>query len=151
MIYTVVLNSTSKVVGSTTTNALFNFDWSYLPDNEKYKMSYTFCSDAIAMTTLATIPCLYVQLSQSNIYTNSITTGATTTNMIGVLSPFNIGAVSFLYADTQINSPIYLNHKPVNNVIKVDILTNASPPVNWADSSAVAVQNYILTLTFETI
>jgi hypothetical protein len=70
--------------------------------------------------------------------------------MIGVLSPFTIGAFSFLYADTQMNAPIYINHKPVNNVIAVSILSNANPPANWFDSGSIPVQSYVLTLTFET-
>lgn len=148
MIYTVILNSNSKVAGSTTTNAVYNYDWSYLPNDKKYTLRWTFVSNTTTQNAFPTIPTLSIELGQTTVFATASSTTSTTSSIVGVMIPYTIGASSFLFADTELNSPIYLHHKPTNNSFNVNILNNSNPPTNWVDSATVAITDYVLTLSF---
>ena len=47
--------------------------------------------------------------------------------------------------------PIFLHSRPLDNNVKIQILTNDNPPVAWTDALATLPNNYILTLNFTEI
>jgi hypothetical protein len=155
-IYNFCLNS--NFGGATpATSSTFFIDWSVLPVGE-YKVSFTFTS-AIAATDLADVvnAVIYLDLGQAStsiiessaalsgnsyrggflgcLRQNSYATGSTT------LADY----VTFLYADTNTNPPVYILTRPRNNQVNVDIHTSSTTTTtNFSPIGA-----YVLTLSFE--
>ena len=132
-------------------------DWSVLPEGE-YKVSFTFTS-AIAGTDIGntTNEVVYLDLGQAStsIIESSLALSANTYRggFLGCLRPtsYTTGTTSatdfitFLYANTNTNPPVYLLSRPRNNNISVDIHTSAtSTTTNYSPIGA-----YVLTLSFE--
>lgn len=155
-IYNFCLNS--NFGGNTpATSSTFFVDWSVLPEGE-YKVSFTFTS-AIAATDLGntTNAVIYLELGQASttiiessiaLYKNTYRGG-----FLGCLrqKSYTIGTtiatdfITFLYADTNTNPPVYLLTRPKNNSVSVDINTSAiSTTTNFSPIGA-----YVLTLSFE--
>lgn len=150
MIYSVVLNSNLKSSG-TVANANYYFDWSVLP-NTKYKVSGCFTSSAVNETSILDIAMLEVQLGQSKVFkSNATQTRASSTNCIGFLLANSTTTSSFLYGDITTIPPTFLYNRPNTNDFNVKILTNDAIPIEWTDAVGLAITEYILILTFETI
>ena len=155
-IYNFCLNS--NFGGNTpATSSTFFVDWSVLPEGE-YKVSFTFTS-AIAGTDIGntTNAVVYLELGQActSIIESSLALSNNTYRggFLGCLRPtsYTTGAttttdhITFLYADTTTNPPVYLLTRPRNNSISVDIHTSAtSTTTNYSPIGA-----YVLTLSFE--
>ena len=127
-IYNFCLNS--NFGGATpATSSTFFVDWSVLPEGE-YKVSFTFTS-AIAGTDLGntTNAVIYLDLGQasSSIIESSAALTANTYRggFLGCLRQTSYANatdfVTFLYADTNTNPPIYILNRPRNNSVSVDI------------------------------
>ena len=154
--YNFVLNS--NFGGATpATSSTFFVDWSVLPEGE-YKVSFTFTS-AVAASDLADVSnaVIYLDLGQSstsiieastananNTYRgqflgclrqNSYATGSTT------LTDY----ITFLYADTITNPPVYIFTRPRNNSVSVDIHTSSTTTTTHFSP----IGAYVLTLSFE--
>ena len=137
-IYNYVLNSQIASTNNILTiGEHFYVDWSYLP-NTPYKVSFSFMS-ANQISTNATVANIYVDLGQgstvmlaSSNYAGVATAGAT--YRAGFLGCLEIRSYtnstptsgSYLYASTTTNPSIYLNSRPQNNDVFVEIHTNAS-------------------------
>lgn len=141
--YTVVFNSIiapNSVVGE-----VFNYDWGQLP-NKPYKVTFSFIGtiDTITNNTIAVI---YMDLGQQSSMVASLngTTGSKN-KILGCLLPSGTGANNFLYADTHTNPPIYINGRPTNNTVFIEIHTNASGSMTNYSPTA---WEYILTLNLE--
>jgi hypothetical protein len=135
------------------TSSTFFVDWSIMPEGE-YKVSFTFTSTMpatdLGSTTNAVI---YLDLGQSS--TNIIEPSYALANntyrggFLGCLrqTSYSVSAdyVTFLYADTNTNPPVYILTRPRNNSVSVDIHTSAtSTTTNFSPIGA-----YVLTLSFE--
>ena len=140
-----------------TTSSTFFVDWSVLPEGE-YKVSFTFTS-AIASSDLADITnaVVYLDLGQSStsIIESSIALSNNTYRggFLGCLrqNSYATGSttvtdyITFLYADTITNPPIYILTRPKNNNVSVDIHTSSTTTsTNFSPIGA-----YVLTLSFE--
>ena len=136
-IYNFCLNS--NFGGATpATSSTFFVDWSIMPEGE-YKVSFTFTS-SIAGTDLgnANNAVIYLDLGQAS--TSIIESSAANTSnvyrggFLGCLRPtgYQVGTttptdyLTFLYADTNTNPPVYILSRPRNNNISVDIHTSST-------------------------
>ena len=140
--YTIVFNSIispGSVVAET-----FNYDWGQLP-NVPYKVSFSLVStiDALVNTSIAVI---YLDLSQQCSIMASSGGNGLKNNYLGCLRYSGTGASNYLYADTTTNPPIYLNGRPTNNNVFVEIRTNASGGVTNYSPTA---WEYVMTLNLE--
>lgn len=141
--YTIVFNSIiapNSVIGE-----VFNYDWGQLP-NVPYKVSFTLVStiDANANTTIALV---YIDLSQQCAIMASPTgQNGLKNNYLGFLRTSGTGVNNYLYADTTTNPPIYLNGRPNNNNVFVEIHTNqAGGMTNYSPTA----WEYVMTLNLE--
>ena len=151
MIYNIVLNSTLRVAGSTTSTAAYYFDWTTLKEG-KYKLTFTFVSRTCNLAALPTIPTVSVDLGQAGVFRPDLTAvSAASSRVIGVLVPNVLAAASFLAADLATNPPIFLAHKPSMNNFTVRILTDAAAPVDWTDNAAAVMPEYTLMLSLESV
>lgn len=149
-IYTLSLNSSARITGTTITSAKYNFDWGMFPDmGTKYKMSWTMVTDTLNIASYSSICAVNITLSQSNGYKVGVINNGSITNNVGYLVPYSLGTSSFLFADNHTNNPIWIKHRPQNNQFSVDMisLTTLLP---WVDNVGAVPANYILTMTFET-
>ena len=151
-IYNFCLNS--NFGGNTpATSSTFFIDWSVLPEGE-YKVSFTFTS-AITATDLGNTvnAVLYLDLGQAS--TSIIEASAANANntyrggFLGCLrqTSYSVSAdyVTFLYADTNTNPPVYILTRPRNNNVSVDINTSATTTT----TNFTPIGAYVLTLSFE--
>jgi hypothetical protein len=151
-IYNFCLNS--NFGGNTTiTSSTFFVDWSIMPEGE-YKVSFTFTS-AITATDLGntTNAVIYLDLGQASSSiiepSSALSKNTYRGGFLGCLrqTSYAIAAdyVTYLYADTVTNPPIYILNRPRNNNVSVDINTSAtSTTTNFSPIGA-----YVLTLSFE--
>ena len=155
-IYNFCLNS--NFGGNTpATSSTFFVDWSVLPEGG-HKVSFTFTSAITATDLGSTVNAvLYLDLGQAStsIIEPSAALSANTYRggFLGCLRPtsFSTGGialadyVTYLYADTISNPPVYILNRPRNNSVSVDIHTSAtSTTTNFSTIGA-----YVLTLSFE--
>ena len=155
-IYNFCLNS--NFGGATpATSSTFFVDWSVMPEGE-YKVSFTFTSVATSSDLTNTANAvLYLDLGQSSasIIESSVALSgnAYRGGFLGCLRPQTIitGAttptdyITFLYADTITNPPVYILSRPRNSQISVDIHTSSiTTNTNYSPIGA-----YVLTLSFE--
>jgi hypothetical protein len=139
------------------TSSSFFIDWSVMPEGE-YKVCFTFTSEATSSDlTNTSNAVLYLDLGQSS--TSIIESSVALSRngyrggFLGCLrqSSFSSGNtaatdhITFLYADTNTNPPVYILNRPRNNSVSVDIHTaSLSTTANFSPIGA-----YVLTLSFE--
>ena len=128
-----------------------------MPEGE-YKVSFTFTS-AITATDLGNTvnAVIYLDLGQAStsIIEASAANAANTYRggFLGCLRQTSYGTgattltdyITFLYADTNTNPPVYILTRPRNNSVSVDIHTSSTTTTtNFSPIGA-----YVLTLSFE--
>jgi hypothetical protein len=144
--YTVMLNSlnyaTSAGTGANTRG--YNFDWSIIPD-VPYEVHFTYIGE-LNNIDYATLPLVYIDLNvATQVYEPKQSKGgAPTSQYLGFLETYLVGASSFLHAEDGTNCPIYLAGRPCNNQFTVRILNNDGNP--FTASGATALGEYVLTL-----
>ena len=147
----VKFNSNFKLNGAPNTlvnnnTAEYYIDWSSIlkNDGQKYLLTWSYVSQRNTFTIDTPIASVYINIYCENYMVNTL--GASTTLNIGNLAV----TTNSLYADSNTNSPIFLNSRPTNNNVNIQILTNSDPPIGWTDNTAIPLlnNNYILTLTF---
>ena len=135
------------------TSSTFFIDWSVLPEGE-YKVCFTFTS-AITATDLGstTNAVIYLDLGQASTSiiesSSALSSNTYRGGFLGCLrqtSYLNTADyVTYLYADTNSNPPVYIFTRPRNNNVSVDIHTSStSTNTNFSPIGA-----YVLTLSFE--
>ena len=135
------------------TGSTFFVDWSIMPEGE-YKVSFTFTC-VITSTELANISnaVIYLDLGQASqsIIEPSHALAANTYRggFLGCLrqTSYSISAdyITFLYADTNTNPPVYILNRPRNNNVSVDIHTSSTTTT----TNFTPIGAYVLTLSFE--
>ena len=138
------LNGVVNTIANNNT-AEYYIDWSsILNDGQKYLLTWSYVSQRNTFTIDTPIASVYINIYCENYLVNTF--GASTTLNIGNLSVIT----NSLYADSNTNSPIFLNSRPTNNNVSIQILTNSQPSIGWMDNAAIPLlnNNYILTLTF---
>lgn len=151
-VYTVSIHAPFRIAGTTVTNANYNIDWSILPENTSFKVTFSFISDTTNITSLTSIPLLGVFLGGTDAYRINPSTQSTYTvvsNLMGILAPPVLSATTYLRAETTSNTPIYLKTRPIHNVLTVGVFTQQG--AFWVDNVGATLTNYSLVLSFETV
>jgi hypothetical protein len=151
-IYNFCLNS--NFGGNTpATSSTFFVDWSAMPEGE-YKVSFTFTSAITSADLGNTVNAvIYLDLGQAStsIIESSAALASNTYRggFLGCLrqTSYSVSAdyVTFLYADTITNPPVYILTRPRNNNVSVDIHTSSTTTT----TNFTPIGAYVLTLSFE--
>lgn len=141
--YTVVFNS--LISGNSVVGEVFNYDWGQLP-NKPYKVTFSFVS-TIATLVNNIIPVVFMDLGQQSsiLATTNGTTGLKN-KLLGCLLWSGTGASNYLYADTHTNPAIYLNGRPTNNTVFIELHTNSA---DVSTNYTPATFEYVLTINLE--
>lgn len=145
--YTVVLNSLNAAskTGTGANICNYRFNWMVLPD-VPYEVHMTYMGEVnnIDDTTIAMVYCdLGVP---SNVFEAKTTTQALSSNFLGFMESYIVGANSFLHAEDGTNAPIYLGGRPRLQEFQVRVLNNDGNP--YTASGATALGEYVLCLRF---
>ena len=142
---TIKFNSNFKLSG-TNNNANYYIDWSAILDNNKpYILNWTYQAQqqaTNAFTNLTKLASVHINIFANNYVASSY--GAGITQNIGNLKPDN----NSLYADANVELPLFLNFRPLDNNVNIQILNNDNPSFVWTDALTAVPNNYILTLNF---
>jgi len=125
---------------------VFYYDWGKLPDGQ-YKVQFSFSSivQAIAGTSVANI---YIDLGQFSPL--AVVNGAQTRiGYLGSLKFSAVGANQYLFASVDDNPPLYLNTRPYNNTVKINVFENIYPTENVEYN--LGNNQFTLCLSFELI
>jgi len=127
MSFTLLLESDAgtKGVGGITSTVSYNFNWSILPNDFPYEMTFSFASaDAGTLTAgsqyeirisgLNAVPRAYAPTSKA-------VAGSTT--CVGLIRPSSVGTTYYLSSTYQDNPPVYLLERPSGNNFSVDIIS----------------------------
>ena len=133
-IYNIIFNS--DIGTGATPNELFFFDWSRLP-GQPYYVSFTFTS-SVANLTNTSVCNIFLDLGCCTTFLASSATSNTSFNSmyLGSLRVSGTGASNYLMASEPDNPPIYLNCRPSNNNITIQIHENL---ITQATSSIVII------------
>lgn len=134
--YTVILNSNLST--GTINDAVFNFDWSVLPDRN-YMLHYSYNTANMSLATGKVCLISSDLFSTSNTFIASAVNGRTTaqsSNILGVAYPYIYGAVSALHAEDGTAPPMYLNTRPTLNQFTIQIKTADATPADYPALSA---------------
>lgn len=143
--YNVVLNSTNKISsGASLSDCRFGMNWGILPDGE-YEVHFTFISKVMNLST-TDVACINVNLGSSNVFQAGSNTSANTTNFLGVAKPYLVSTTAFLLAEDSTNPPLFLNGRPRNNYIDVQINTNDNVTLYAPTTGSMA--DWVLQLQF---
>ena len=147
--FTLVINSNNRSVGNANF-AIYNFDWSVLPD-VPYYLSFSFTASDNANYVLATASSasIYIDFGENTqTYTCLVNNhGAPSSQYIGSLRKRHVSGTNHcLYADQNTNPPVYLNGRPTNKNFLIRIFTD-----NLALYDVSLLGSYILTLYFEPV
>jgi hypothetical protein len=133
----------SEVPSTTTAGEVFYYDWSQLPQGA-YKVTFVFVG-AIATLTNTTIANIFCDLGQ-NSQIVSASNQSYRTGFLGALQFTTSDADGSLYATLTNNIPIYLNQRPTNNRVFIEIHANTGTfETNYAPVSG----KYTLSMCFE--
>jgi len=150
-IYTFVFNSLNGVkTNSLTANEVtYAVDWSVLPDqNYKIHLSYMGEVNNLDGSKLAQV---FIDFgTPTNVFlagSPANRVGAYSSQFVGFLEMYVLGASSFLHAEDGTNSPIQIDGRPRNFNPVVRILENTATPTLFAPTSG-NLGDYILTLKF---
>ena len=146
-IYNIVLMSAIGN-GPTVASETFFYDWTQLPDIP-YRVSFTF--HCITMTPNNTVGAVvYIDLGQSyNTIASSQNSNAIGyhSHYLGCLRFANTSANTAYFADMTTNLPTYLNGRPQNSNIQVQVLQNNATNTEVTPFAGP----YTLTLSFEEV
>ena len=126
---------------------LVNWD-SILPKHKRFKVKFSYMSDADVLNigTVSTMS-LLLNLGQSNNFWSNNTNGIQSSQYIGSLriAVTADGTRGYYYADTESNPPIYLNERPSQTTLEVQLHDGLSGS-NYTNPVPV---DYVLTVSFE--
>lgn len=153
MIYNLFLNSTtntpltnyvSAVSAANRGQRLYAVDWTFLPQNKKFKVSFKFVSRQLVLTANS----IYY-VSANFTQPTSVTAGSVVTRkpntILGTLKPRRVSSDTDcqLTSNPDDNEPVYLLDRPANNFLEITILdTSTALQYNLA-------ADYLMVLTFD--
>jgi hypothetical protein len=158
--YNFMFDSTLFSGGANNKKRHYTTNWqSILPENKAFKVSFAFISETdtvgavIPFTQLPVVRC-YLGQSDTNANLSLNATSFSTTNALGFLKlallPSSNAAATvdrgYLLAEHTTNPPIYLEQRPSNSQIEVEI-HNGLTSTNYTDT----IPDYIFTLHFEEV
>lgn len=148
--YTFSFSSASgTTVAGNKNQVRYNIDWGVMP-NQPYLVYFTYLGE-INTIDGTKVPMVYADLiASSNVFEGGFPdqrTMSVRTNYLGLLRYKQIGANSFLYADSDTNPPIYVATRPMNNQVLIQILNNDVPQTPY-NPQAADLAAYVLTMHF---
>jgi hypothetical protein len=140
MSFTLLLESDAGTAnGGLTSSVSYNFNWSILPNDFPYEMTFSFASrDAGALTASSQYEIRITGLNAvSRAYAPTTRAVAGSTNCIGLVRPNSVQATHYLSSTYQDNPPVYLLERPSGNnftieIISVDGVTTPAFTMKWA-------------------
>jgi hypothetical protein len=144
-IYNYILNSNFGT-GALTNNKTYCVNWFNLPDDKKFKLTWSFTSSSFAYNP-GLINYVFCDLGQSEqiFATNNSLRNARHDFLGDIKLTASTGKYSIFFCNTDSNPPIFLDRKPTNNIINITIVTGniiqTQPAIN--------PDNYTLILSFE--
>lgn len=146
--YTIVLNSLTPAskTGAGAELCTYRIDWGAIMPDIPYEVHMTYIGE-VNNITMATLPMVYIDFGvPPNVYQAATTTTALSTQYVGFLESYLVGASSYLHAEDGTNAPIYLNGRPRNTEFSVTVLDNDGLP--FTAGGATALGDYIMNLVF---
>lgn len=155
MIYNLVLNSTTYLSAASSTDMgqrVYGVDWSFLPENKKFKVSFAFTSKQYA-TTPYTYSNIYMLAANFGplalVFDGGSTIQKRSSSVLGFLRVVQgnttTAADSILAATTLDNPPFMILSRPTNNLLEVWVWKNTT------STGSAMPTDYILTLSFEEV
>lgn len=152
--YNLILNSANSTNKTTNNDVIYYVDWGFLPNNTKLKVSFNFHSQDItdllgdSITQLIAYldgsPTTYTTVNNLMTYSQSLS--------LGVLHPQQVAATgaakNILQTDWFDNPNVFLQSKPTNNQLRIQLQTLAG--ATTAFTFAAGAQ-YILIIQFEEV
>ena len=141
--YTFVLNP-NYGTGASYNSVTYTIDWaSVMPDVPYYvHFSYMGETNNILGNTIA---CLYCDFgTPSSVYfANNAGNAVGGSIFVGIIKPYILSGSSYLLAEDNTNPPIYLEGRPRNNQITIQVLNNDNPPTPYAPDTGALAQHVI--------
>lgn len=130
--YNVVISTTDYIQSNGSFNSLvYGIDWSFLPD-QPYKVHFTYLGGVNSLDG-SQIANLFIDLgATNNTYVAGSSITSQTSTFLGVLKPYILATSSFLMAEDNTNTPIFISGRPTNNIFTVNILNNQNNPFSPA-------------------
>jgi len=140
MSFTLLLESDAGTkLGGLTSSVSYNFNWSILPNDFPYEMTFSFVSrDAGALNADSQYEIKISGLNAvSRAYAPTTKSVAGSTTCIGLVRPSSVNNTHFLSSTYQDNPPIYLLERPTGNtfsveIISIDGVTTPAYNMKWA-------------------
>lgn len=155
MIYRLDFNSLQFFNRPTTSNNLITYavDWSFLPENKKYKMTFSFISYKRPLTGfVGSVASNRIEVNFGTLFNQNVTGSNEITRKNNfVLGTWNIKQLTstahnnFLCILPHHNPPVFLHNRPSNNFITVTNLSNSNALTSFLNT------DYLMSLYFEEI
>lgn len=154
-LYNIVIDSKYPYVGGGDTlvdmeEYKYNINWEGIMPVGKYKMTWSFTTTSqIDLLNTRQQAGLSLNIGNINCFSTKQKTYANSSIFCGFLTTKDIGGISYFYADQKTNPPVYLDARPNEDILIVNICDGVnsgslfSAPVLDIDGS------YILILSFE--
>lgn len=148
MIYTVVLNSTnyySMESAGNRSKISYAVDWSFLPQDKKFKVTTSFCSGKDVLSGSGVLSLFVYFTASQQVFNADYQIAKYSSNFLSIIRPNMLSTTDVIYsAVPSDNSPIYLCGRPSDNIFLVEIKTYGFVPY-------ILGVDYIMTLTFEEV
>lgn len=152
MIYNLFLNSTattpltnyfSAVSATNRGQRVYAVDWSFLPENKKFKVNFKFVSRQLALTANSVY-----YISSNFTQPTSATAGSVVARrpntILGTVKPRRVSSDTDcqLTANPDDNEPVYLLDRPRDNFLEIRVLDTTASQYNLA-------VDYLMVISFE--
>ena len=150
-IYTISIGSGTRIAGTAVNNAKYNIDWSILPAGKSFKLSFSFISTTVNVTSYTSIALLQADLGGTDVYRISSIGSSYTINSstVGILTPHSLSTTTFLKGEAQANNNVFIKSRPTSNVLSVSIFTTAGG--FWTDNVGAMPASYVLLISLEEV
>jgi hypothetical protein len=149
--YTLSFDSNYFTGGIDNSARTYNVDWTFLPLNKRFKVTFSYMSAAAATVSgLNNVMALLLNLGQTSNFYCTGTPGLQMSQYVGTLR-ITIGlsaAYAYYFADVTSNPPIYLEQRPAQNVLTVQLCDGLSLTTPF---TTPVPEDYVLTLAFEEV
>ena len=143
--YNLTFDSTDFYGGANNNKRTYFVNWSFLPNDKSYKVTFSYMSVASTnVDGLTAVMSLLLNLGATDSFFAD-NTGINSTQFMGNLKVASVGTNNYFFADKTTNQEIYLNSRPTQNVLEVQLHQGLSG-TNFANPVPT---NYVLTLCFE--
>ena len=149
--YTLSFDSNYFTGGIDNSSRTYNVDWSFLPLNKRVKVTFSYMScSAGTIIGAVNVMALHLNLGQTSNFYCTGTNGLQSSQYVGTLRMAVSSAPSshgYYFADVTSNPPIYLEQRPAQNVLAVQL----NDGVTTTGFATPVPTEYLLTLAFEEV